>query len=77
MLAGFLGPRTVRRLGLPVRPPWAFGYLLPLNTVRYRVLDRLPGGTARRDAWGKRVRDRILASYFAPDGARSEAATPS
>ena len=66
MLAGFLGPRTMRRLGLPLRPPWAFAYLIPLNAVRYRLLDRLPGGAARRDAWGKRVRDRILASYFAP-----------
>jgi hypothetical protein len=67
MLTGFLGPRTMRRLGLPLRPPWAFGYLLPLNTLRYRVLDRLPGGTARRDAWGKRTRDRVLASYFGTD----------
>lgn len=65
MLTVLLGPASMRELGLPLRPPWAFAYLLPLNTLRYRVLDRLPGGIARRAAEGRRVRRRILDSYFA------------
>ncbi len=64
MMTVFLGPASMRELGLPVRPPWAFAYLLPLNTIRYRVLDRRRGGRARRVAHGRLVRDRILASYF-------------
>lgn len=67
MLTVFLGPASMRELGLPVRPPWAFAYLWPLNLVRYGVLGRLPGGDARLEAWGDRVSDRILASYFSAD----------
>lgn len=69
MMTVFLGPASMRELGLPVRPPWAFGYLLPLNTLRYRVLDRRPGGRRRREEQGRVVRDRILASYFAGERA--------
>ena len=69
MMTVFLGPASMRELGLPVRPPWAFAYLLPLNTLRYRVLDRRPGGRERREEQGRLVRDRILASYFAGERA--------
>lgn len=65
MLTVLLGPKSMRELKLPLRPPWVFAYLLPLNTLRYRVLDRLPGGSRRRADWGRRVRRRVLASYFA------------
>lgn len=65
MLTVFLGPRSMRELGLGVRPPWAHAYLVPLNTLRYRLLDRLPGGRARRIAWGEARADHLLATYFA------------
>lgn len=66
MLTVFLGPASMRELGLGIRPPWAFAYLWPVNTFRYRVLARLPGGRRRLEQWGDRVSDRILASYEAP-----------
>lgn len=64
MLTVFLGPRSMRELGLPRRPPWAHAYVVLLNAVRYRVLARLPGGRGRLERWGRRVRDELLASYF-------------
>lgn len=63
MLTVFLGVRSMRELGLPLRPPWAHVYLLPLNTWRYRVLGRLPGGRERLERWGRRRSDAILASH--------------
>ncbi|MFI2488378.1 oxygenase MpaB family protein [Promicromonospora kroppenstedtii] len=63
MLTAFLGVRSMRELGLPLRPPWAHAYLLPLNTWRYRVLGRLPGGRERLDRRGRRRSRAILASY--------------
>jgi len=44
MLTVFLGPTSMRELGLPRRPPWAFGLVVALNVLRDRVLGRLPGG---------------------------------
>jgi hypothetical protein len=64
LLTVFLGPQSVAELGLPVRPPWAVAYLLPLNLVRYRVLGRLPGGRARLERWGVRVSERVLRRYY-------------
>ncbi|MBO0769346.1 MAG: DUF2236 domain-containing protein [Solirubrobacterales bacterium] len=64
MLTGFLGAESVRELELTPRPPWAFAYLIPLNTLRYRICDRLPGGERRREQWGRANIQRILESYF-------------
>lgn len=64
MLTVFLGPVSMRELGLPLRPPWATAYVVALNTVRYRVLGRTPAGRRRLDRWGRRTSERILASYF-------------
>ncbi|MFA6574390.1 MAG: oxygenase MpaB family protein [Nocardioides sp.] len=64
MLTVFLGPQSMRELGLPLRPPWAIGYVVVLNTLRYRVLGRLPGGRARLDRWGRRTSTRVLGRYF-------------
>lgn len=64
MLTVFLGPESMRDLGLPLRPPWAHAYLVLLNTVRYRVLGRLPGGKDRLWHWGGRCAQRTLDSYF-------------
>lgn len=63
MLTAFLGVRSMRELGLPLRPPWAHVYLLPLNTWRYRVLGRTRRGRERLDRWGRRRSDAIVASY--------------
>ncbi|MFD7308267.1 oxygenase MpaB family protein [Promicromonospora sp. NPDC059942] len=67
MLTTFLGVRSMRELGLPLRPPWAHAYLLPLNTWRYRVLGRLPGGPERLERWGRRRSAAIVASHHPPD----------
>ena len=63
MLTAFLGVRSMRELGLPLRPPWAHAYLLPLNVWRYRVLGRGRRGRERLDRWGRRRSDAILATY--------------
>ncbi|MEU4364839.1 oxygenase MpaB family protein [Promicromonospora sp. NPDC023987] len=74
MLTAFLGVRSMRELGLPLRPPWAHAYLLPLNTWRYRVLGRTRRGRTRLDRWGRRRSDGILASYVTdrPDGSDAQ-----
>jgi len=69
MLTGFLGSAGMRDLELPIRPPWAFACVLPLNVWRYRILDRLPGGTDRREKWGRKFIDGLLRSYFAEEAA--------
>jgi hypothetical protein len=63
MLTAFLGVRSMRELGLPLRPPWAHAYLLPLNTLRYRVLGRTRRGRERLDRWGRRRTHETVASY--------------
>jgi hypothetical protein len=67
MLTVFLGPESMRELGLPMRPPWAHAYLVALNTLRYRVLKRLPGGPDRLARWGGRRAQWLLDSYFQGD----------
>jgi hypothetical protein len=64
MLTVFLGVRSMRELGLPLRPPWAHAYLLPLNAWRYHLLGRTRWGRERLDRWGRRRSDAILASYL-------------
>ena len=64
MLTVFLGPESMRELGLPMRPPWAHAYLVGLNTLRYRVLKHLPGGKDRLWRWGERRAQALLDSYF-------------
>ncbi|KRA31430.1 MULTISPECIES: oxygenase MpaB family protein [unclassified Nocardioides] len=64
MLTVFLGPESMRELGLPMRPPWAHTYLVGLNTVRYRVIGRLPGGKDWLTRWGGRRTQWVLDSYF-------------
>ena len=64
MMTVLLGPQSMRELGLPLRPPWAVAYLLPLNVLRYQVAGRLPGGRARLERWGVRSSERILARHY-------------
>jgi hypothetical protein len=75
MLTVFLGPESMREFGLPLRPPWAFGYLVPLNLLRYHVLGRTTPGKRMLDAWGRRNAQWVLASYF-KDGAQDVGALP-
>jgi hypothetical protein len=64
LMTVLLGPQSMAELGLPLRPPWAVAYLLPLNLLRYQVAGRLPGGQARLERWGVRASERILARHF-------------
>lgn len=64
MMTVLLNTRSMRELGLPVRPPWALAYVIPLNVLRYQLLGRTPQGRRALEAWGRRVRDRTLASTF-------------
>jgi hypothetical protein len=64
MLTVFLGRESMREFGLPARPPWAFGYLVPLNLLRYQVAGRTRLGRRMLDAWGERNARNVLASYF-------------
>jgi len=63
MLTVFLGPQSMRELGLPLRPPWAHLYIGLLNTWRYRT----PWGRRGLDRAGHVVRKRVLGRYFGPD----------
>lgn len=64
MLTTFLGPTSMRELGLPLRPPWAHLYIWVLNTFRYRLLGRTAWGRRRLLDWGDRVSQNLLDSYF-------------
>lgn len=72
MMTVLLNPTSMRELGLPVRPPWALAYIVPMNLVRYQIVGRTAYGRRRLEAWGLRVRDRTLASTFrgAPEAVR-------
>ena len=63
MLTVFLGVRSMRELGLPLRPPWAHAYVLPLNVWRYHLLGRSRRGRERLERWARRRNDTTLASY--------------
>ena len=65
MLTLFLGVPSMREFGLPLRPPWAFAYIVPLNTLRFRVLGRTERGKRLLETWGARRSQEILDSYFA------------
>jgi hypothetical protein len=64
MLTAFLGVRSMHELGLPLRPPWAHAYVLPLNVWRYHLLGRSRQGRERLERWGRRRSAAILASYL-------------
>lgn len=63
MLTVFLGPRSMREFGLPMRLPWAVAGVFICNVWRYRVIARLPGGPQRLERWGHRVWERNRRSY--------------
>ncbi|MBW9208109.1 DUF2236 domain-containing protein [Mumia sp. zg.B21] len=67
MLTTFLGVRSMRELGLPVRPPWATATTIAANTVRYRLLGRGERGHRRLERWGDRVAVGLLRDYYGAD----------
>jgi hypothetical protein len=67
MLTLLLGPRSMRDLELPMRPPWAAAYVVPLNLLRYRVVALTPWGRGALVRWGDRVAARTLYRHFGPD----------
>lgn len=75
MLSVFLGWRSMRDLGLPWRPGWAFALAIGSNLVRHQIVRRLPGGVARIERSGAAVADRILAD-FSGSAAHSVGALP-
>ncbi|KNX38946.1 oxygenase MpaB family protein [Luteipulveratus halotolerans] len=75
MLTAFLGVRSMRELGLPVRPPWAFGARAVGNVWRYRVVGRGARGRRALEQRGRAQQERVVASY-AHAGSRGVAALP-
>lgn len=67
MLTGFLGPRSMRELGLPARPPWAMVLVVAANVLRYRVLARTAVGERWLLRWSDRVREDVLRRNFGPE----------
>lgn len=64
MLRPFLGTRSMRELGLPLRLPWASVLAVGGNVVRYRVLGRSGWGRRRIERWSVRYRDEQRRRYF-------------
>lgn len=59
--SGFLGPRAMRRLGLPAFvPPWYQLTRMPINLLRSAAALTLPGGVERAAARGRRERDAFM-----------------
>ncbi|WP_375001987.1 oxygenase MpaB family protein [Aeromicrobium sp. CTD01-1L150] len=69
MLTIFLGPTSMRELGLPMRPPWATPLVIAANVVRYHVLGRTAFGRRVLEAWGDRVQREVLRRHFGPEAA--------
>jgi hypothetical protein len=69
MLTALLGPRSMRDLELPLRPPWAPAYVLGLNILRYRVIGVGPWGREALLRWGDRVAARTLFRHFGSERA--------
>lgn len=67
MLTMFLGPASMRELGLPIRPPWAFAGAVGANTWRHRVIGRSVRGRATNERRGLAVQQRLQATYVVED----------
>ncbi|WP_035918630.1 oxygenase MpaB family protein [Knoellia sinensis] len=65
MLTTLLQPASMRELGLPMRPPWAYAARLGGNLWRHQVVGRLPGGRVRLERWGEAIQNRDHATYLA------------
>jgi hypothetical protein len=58
--SGFLGPRTMRALGLTYVPPWYPLLRIPVNVTRSVAALALPGGMRRADTRGQREQEALL-----------------
>ncbi|KAA0083524.1 DUF2236 domain-containing protein [Mycolicibacterium sp. P9-64] len=58
--SGFLGPRTMRALGLAYVPPWYPLLRIPVNMTRSVAALTLPGGMKRADTRGQREQEALL-----------------
>lgn len=68
--SGFLGPRTMRALGLPrYVPPWYPALRLPVNLARSVAAVVLPGGIARATARGDREQKALMRTIIGDEGA--------
>ncbi|MGV0790531.1 oxygenase MpaB family protein [Mycolicibacterium sp. XJ1819] len=68
--SGFLGPRTMRALGLPAYvPPWYPLLRLPVNLARSVAAVALPGGIARAASRGDREQQALMRTIIGDDGA--------
>lgn len=66
--SGFLGPNTMRDLGLPAFvPPWYQLVRLPLNLARSADALLLPGGMDRAVARGRREHDALMRTMMGDD----------
>ena len=74
MLTLFLGPQSMRELGLPRRPPWGTALALGRNLVAHRVVARLPGGRSLVEAAARREVDVLLRRYGGAGHARTPVA---
>ncbi len=60
LTSGFLGPRTMRALGLPYVPPWYPLLRIPVNVTRSFAALTLPGEMDRAVARGHREQETLL-----------------
>ena len=67
MLRVFLGKEGVRELGLPVRLPWAFAGIVPMNLLTYYVIGRTDHGRQQIQRRSARFRDKLMKRYFGED----------
>lgn len=58
--SGFLGPRTMRDLGLPYVPPWYPLLRIPVNLTRSVAALSLPGGVSRAAMRGRQEQEALL-----------------
>lgn len=66
--SGFLGPRTMRTLGLPVYVlPWYPLLRMPVNLVRSAAALLLPGGAGRAAARGRREQEAFMRTMMGGD----------
>lgn len=77
LTSGFLGPRTMRALGLRPQVPWYPLLRLPVNLTRSVAAAALPGGIARATARGDRQHKALMRTIIGDAGATiGESADP-
>lgn len=58
--SAFLGPRAMRRLGLPAHLPWYPALRIPVNLARSALVRMVPGGTERAAVRGRSEQEEFL-----------------